>query len=393
MLCLPDTSVKAVDFTSDGIVVGVRLRKRKALCPCGRWSKTTYDRSQRRWRHLDLAASKCWISYAIRRIDCKACDRVRTEVVPWARPSARHTRDFEDVIAWLCQRTDRTAVTRLMRVSWEGVTSIVKRVVGDHLDSDRLDNLLRIGVDEISYKTRSYLTVISDHDTSSVVHVTPGRTSDSLNEFFTLLGPDRCTNIEAVSMDMAPIWQQPCETHIPDAVVCFDPFHVMAWVNRALDAVYMSHRNPFDNRRTWQKTRTSLRTASETLSPERHRLITDATEIYAQLGLAWTLKEDFRDLYQTIKADHANTYLQEWIDRARASGLKPFINLARRINNHFDGIVAAVQHHLSNALAENINARIRLINKRGYGHHSPQTLTTMIYLCLGGINIKLPTQT
>ena len=44
-------------------------------------------------------------------------------------------------------------------------------------------------------------------------------------------------------------------------------------------------------------------------------------------------------------------------------------------------------------LVEGINAKIRLINARGYGHHSAQTLTSMIYLCLGGLQVKLPTTT
>ena len=43
--------------------------------------------------------------------------------------------------------------------------------------------------------------------------------------------------------------------------------------------------------------------------------------------------------------------------------------------------------------AEGINAKIRLINARGYGHHSAQTLASMIYLCLGGLQVKLPTRT
>jgi transposase len=297
------------------------------------------------------------------------------------------------VIGWLCQRTDRTAVTRLMRVSWQGVTAIVNRVVADHLDSNRLDNLYRIGVDEISYKKRSYLTVISDHDKSSVVHVTPGRTSDCLTEFFDMLGPQRCQQIKAVSADMAPMWQRPIATHLPDAVLCFDPFHVMAWVNKALDAVYLKHRNPYTNRRKWQRARTSLRTAAESLTPDRQELVTDLTAIHKDIGHAWTLKEDFRALYREIDPIHAHHYLHDWITRALNSGIPQFKNLARRINIHSHGILAAIEHNLANALAENINARIRLINKRGYGHHSPQTLTTMIHLCLGGITINLPTQT
>jgi hypothetical protein len=39
------------------------------------------------------------------------------------------------------------------------------------------------------------------------------------------------------------------------------------------------------------------------------------------------------------------------------------------------------------------NAKMRLINARGYGHHSAQALSSMIYLCLGGLQVKLSTTT
>ena len=54
--------------------------------------------------------------------------------MPWARPNARFTRDFEDVVAWLAQRMDKTAVTRLLRTSWETVAAIVNaiRIALDH---------------------------------------------------------------------------------------------------------------------------------------------------------------------------------------------------------------------------------------------------------------------
>jgi len=43
----------------------------------------------------------------------------------------------------------------------------------------------------------------------------------------------------------------------------------------------------------------------------------------------------------------------------------------RRIRKHLDAIVAAVQLSLSNSRLEGINAKIRLIQRRGYGHHNP----------------------
>ena len=61
----------------------------------------------------------------------------------------RHTRDFEDMVLWLAQRTDRTSVATLMRCGWETVTAIINRGVDELLDGRRLEALNRIGVDEV----------------------------------------------------------------------------------------------------------------------------------------------------------------------------------------------------------------------------------------------------
>jgi transposase len=47
---------------------------------------------------------------------------------------------------------------------------------------------------------------------------------------------------------------------------------------------------------------------------------------------------------------------------------------------------------LSNSKLEGLNSKIRLINHRGYGHHSAAAITAMIYLCYSGLTITLPTQ-
>jgi hypothetical protein len=165
-----------------------------------------YDHSTRRWRHLDLAASKLWLEAEIWRVACRSCARIRTEAVPWARPGARLTRDLEVLIAWLAQRTDKTSTCRLVRVSWETVQAVVMRVVDEHLDDRRPDGVFNLGVDEISYKRgHQYLTVVANHDTGRVLWVAKGRNRAALTSFFDALGPDRCTQVEAISMDLAPI--------------------------------------------------------------------------------------------------------------------------------------------------------------------------------------------
>ncbi len=99
MLRITGASVASVSSTPAGIVVALRRRRAKPACPCGFKTWSVRDRSTRRWRHLDLAGSKCWLEAEIRRLECRRCRRWCTEKVSWARPGARHSADIQDVVA------------------------------------------------------------------------------------------------------------------------------------------------------------------------------------------------------------------------------------------------------------------------------------------------------
>jgi transposase len=53
----------------------------------------------------------------------------------------------------------KTPITGLLQIGWETVGRIVARVTADQLDERRLEGLVCIGVDEISYRRHHrYLT-------------------------------------------------------------------------------------------------------------------------------------------------------------------------------------------------------------------------------------------
>ena len=136
-----------------------------------------------------------------------------------------------------------------------------------------------------------------------------------------------------------------------------------------------------------------MRTASK-LNDDKRALVNQIARIDHRIGRAWTLKEQLRDFYRLEHPpDAARQLLRRWITAAKRSRIPAFVALGKRLQDHFEAVIAAVELGLSNALIEGINAKIRLINARGYGHHSAQTLTSMIYLPLGGIHPQLPTRT
>src|SRR5204863_7884975 len=98
--------------------------------------------------------NRCVIECELRRLRCSECG-VHLETVQSARPDAHHTRDFEDVVAWLAQQRAKIPIAGLFRIGWDTVGKIVERVVADHFDHSRLEGPVAIGVNEISYRRGS----------------------------------------------------------------------------------------------------------------------------------------------------------------------------------------------------------------------------------------------
>jgi hypothetical protein len=68
LLQLEGASVEAVSFAPEGIVVGVRLHRRRRVCSrCGQLVAVTHDTARRRWRHLDLGGVRCFLEASLRR--------------------------------------------------------------------------------------------------------------------------------------------------------------------------------------------------------------------------------------------------------------------------------------------------------------------------------------
>jgi transposase len=400
LLALQGARVIDVLFGPAGTTVRVALRRRRAACSgCGQLCRRVHDRAWRRWRHLDLAGSRCFIEYELRRVRCPDCG-VRVEAVPWARPRARHTRDFEDLVAFCAQQMAKEPICRLLRIGWDTVGAIVERVVSDHLDADRLSRLVMIGVDEISYRRgQRYLTQVCDHASGAIVWARPGRDGRTLQAFFDELA-DRKHSIRAISIDMNGGYEKAiravadADPHF-DPEVCFDPFHVVQLAQRAVDDVRRAEWNAAGKSKSghgrWVKSvRWSLLKAPERQTVRQLAALHEVERANKRLYRAFLLKEELRLLYHLDDPRLAPAHLAAWLAWASRSKLKPFVKLARTIRRYRDGILAAIRLGLSNSRMEALNSKVRLLSHRSFGFHGPQPLIALIYLCCTGLVIDPP---
>jgi transposase len=402
LLSLPGASVTEVTFQDGAVVVDVALRRRRLCCPeCEFSTAARYDTRPvfSTWRHTDMGRWRVLVRAGLRRLRCPT-HGVRVEQVPFARYRSGFSRDLEDLVAYLATKTDKTTITRLSRVDWDTVGRICERVVAEGLDPGRLDGLVNIGVDEVSWrKHHRYLTLVTDHTGKKIVWGAEGKDTATLDAFFDELGEDRSAALQAVSMDMGAAFNKSvrAEGHAPQAVICIDPFHAVQLVTNALDVV---------RRRTWNELRQlpdqaaakkfkgarwSLLKRPENLTDDQAATLRQLRRRGGDLWRAYSLKEAFRAIFSgDLDPDQTAELIDRWCSKASRSRLDPFVKVAKTIRKFRDGILAAIHLKINNARVEGLNGHVRLIFRRAYGFHSPTAALALVMLSCGPIELLLP---
>jgi transposase len=403
VLGIENTVIESVELepAAGGEVLVARVRPtRSRRGRCGRCRRRSpgYDRGEgrRRWRGLDLGTTRVFLEADAPRVAC-AKHGVTVAAVPWARHGSRFTTGFEDTAAWLAAHVALSILAILQRITWRTVSAIVIRVVAELAGrTDRLVGLRRIGIDEISYrKGQRYLLCVVDHDSGRLVWAGKGRNATTLRVFFDLLGQERCAQLTHVSADGAEWIHDVVGERAPQAVICLDPFHVVAWASAALDAARRGMWNQLraagrtDQAKALKGTRWALLRNPRNQSSDQRTTVAAIATINKPLYRAYLLKEQLRMVFET-KGEPGQRLLAGWLAWAQRSRLPEFVKLARTIKRFLLLIHNTLNHGLSNALSEATNTHLRLLTRRAYGYHSPDALIAMATLTRGGLCPPLP---
>jgi len=453
LLRLPGVWVRSVGFEPDRVVVTVALRRRCLVCPKCSYSTPNRENEQDHdsvWRHLDLGVWRLEVRCRLRRLRCPE-HGVHVEGVPFARDGARFTRDFDNLVAWLVSKTDKTATCQLVRIDWRTVGRIIERVGGELIDADRLSDLFEISIDEVAWrKGHRYLTLVGDHRRGCVVWGCEGKGQAAGDEFFDELDPPpedlerahaerpswapepaimvpfgpcstvpagegipatwldpgreldsclfaRASRLTAVSMDMTGGYAASVRARAPQATIVIDNYHVVQLATKALDEVRREH---------WNELRRAGETAAaKQFKHDRWALLKNPADLSDQqaatlaairagggkLARAWAMKEMVRAIFaKGLTVEALSELLDRLLARLSRCRLAPFVRLGRTIRKHREGIVAARRLKLSNARAESLNNKVKLIVRRAYGFHSAAAALALVHLTCGPVTLTLP---
>jgi transposase len=403
VLGVQHTVIEKVELERQGeeeVLVATVRPTRSRQGQCGRCDRQApqYDNGEgpRRWRSLDTGTTRVYLQAAAPRVRCPT-HGVVVAAVPWARHGSRFTSAFEDTVAWLACHAALTVLAVLLRVTWRSVATIITRVVAQRsATTDRLTGLRRIGVDEISYrKGHRYLLCVVDHDTGRLVWADKGRDSATLRRFFDVLGEERAALLTHISADGAEWIHTVAAERAPQALVCLDAFHVVAWATAALDAVRRGLGNQLrrdgktDQAKALKNSRWALLKNPPALTGDQRTTVATIAKTNHPLYRAYLLKEQLREVFAT-KGATGRQLLAGWLSWATRSRIPEFAALAKTIKRFLPLIHNTLNHGLGNALSEATNTHLRLLTRRAYGYHSAEALIAMATLTRGGLCPPLP---
>lgn len=373
------------EYIEGGVVFTIAQNPKTCRCPaCGGKNTILKGGTVRRFRGLPIGSRKVTFVLRVPRIKCRDCNAVRQTPIGFADPRRSYTRSFAQYVLELARMMTIQDVAMHLGVSWDVVKEIVKNDLQRRFGKPKLRDLRQIAIDEISIgKGPRYLTVVLDLETGAVVHVGHGKGGDALTDFWKRLR--RCgAKIEAIATDMSPAYIAAVMTHLPDAVLVFDRFHVMKLFNEKLSDLRRDlYRTTKDGlgKDVLKGTRWLLLKRPENLDASRneHERLEEALRLNAPLAMAYYLKEDLGEFWEQEDQEEAEAFLLDWIVRAESTGIRMLHQFARTLRFHAHGLLAYYDYAISTGPLEGTNNKIKTMKRQAYGFRDNQFFILKLY--------------
>lgn len=389
-----------LDIAKGRIDFEVVSTAKRLSCPrCGTTDQGVHDRIRRDWRHLDFFQFEARLHAEVPRVDCSACGKTTQLPVPWAREGSGFTLLFEALALAMCQGLAVRQAAQMLRVRDKQLWGRIEHYVTEARRKQDMSKVTWVGIDETSLrKGQKYVTVVHDLDGKRLLFATPGKDHKTVEAFAVDLeahGGKR-TAIAHACMDMSAAFLKGSTVYLPNALVSYDRFHIVALANEAMDEVRSAEWKT-DSARV-------LDELGELSSKERRSILWgmrrnphswSLLQINAMHWLqranlksarAWRLKMALREVFAKARSHNqpglAAADLKGWISWARRSRLDSFKRLATTLKTHFDAVVRGMLDNRSNAFVEAMNGLMQQAKRAARGFRTATNFINIAYLRL-----------
>ena len=376
------------------IEVSVVPRKNgRPICSgCGR-QRPGYDRlPPRSFEYVPLWGIPVFLVYAMRRVNCPDCG-VKVERVPWGDGKCRLANTYKWYLARWAKRLSWLEVAVVFRTSWDSVHRAVRHAVFWGLAHREMQDIEAIGVDEVQWQRGpKFLTLVYqiDEGRKRLLHVTRGRTEESLRKFFRTLSEPTKDGLKYVCSDMCRAYLNVIQEQVGHAVHVLDRFHIMKKMNEAIDKVRRAEVKQLrqdGHEPVLTHSRWCLLKREENLTERQAVKLSELMQYNLKSVKSRLMREDFQRFWEYRSAAWAEKFLREWCTRAMRSRIEPMQNVAQSLRRHAPLILNwfRAQGTISAGVVEGLNNKVKLTTRKSYGFRTYPAVELALYHNLGAL--------
>jgi transposase len=344
---------------------------------CAQACAQVHEHVHRQVRDLPMLGLATRLNVHLRRVACPRCGR-RVQKVAWLQPHSRLTRRLAEAVGRLSAQMATLHVARLFGLHWSTVRACERQALGERLSSLPPVRPTRLIMDEFAlFKGHRYATVVLDADSGRVLWVGVGRGRREVRPFFQQLGPQGCSRIQAVAMDMNTAFDLEVKAHCPNARVVYDLFHVIAKYGREVisrvrvDAANQLRHDRPARRVVKQAHWLLLRNPANLRQPEQVRL-DEVLQANQSLLAVYLMKAQLHGLWNAPDPWEWRRRWKAWHSMAADSGIAALIRFASALRRYWRGILARVRWPMHTGKLEGINNRIKVIKRMAFGYRDTE---------------------
>lgn len=358
------------------VVVVIETRVPAGVCPkCGHPSAEGKGRRERVLRDLPLKGKPTWLRWRRRAFRCRGCAHRFLEHHPQIPPRVQATPRFERYL-YKRSRPGMVSLSHVARI--EGVTFYrVQRAhslgASGELDADAIGPVRFLAVDEAKFaRGPEFNTVVSAPEQGRVLDLVRGRGGEELDRWAASLPPEVRAGVEVFCADMWEAYHRFAARWFPQAIRVADKFHVLRHVALAMDRVRLDHRRKVTKRRGYgpHYARRALLKGAESLTLRQRVQLRQVFAESPEIERAWRIKEAVRVFYTLSDPDEIAQLFDDICFASSTSPSPSFRKLAKTLRQWREEILAYFSDPVTNAYAEGITNKVKVIKRVGFGYRS-----------------------
>jgi transposase len=358
-----------------------------------------HDTVQRTWQHLNFFEHKTLLKARVPRIKTGA-GGVKNVELPWARPQSGFTLMMEAFLLAMAKVLPVAEVSRQTGVSEDRIWHLIRARVDEAWREADWSEITRLGVDETStrkgHKYGTTFVEIEGKETSRgrggakvarLLFFTPGKDKATFGLFAAELERRGipAARIEEIAMDMSRAFIAGAGEHFPAAQICFDRFHVMKLCGEACDEIRKQvgrENGGMPRGAMW-----ALRGNPANLKAEQLDLRERICKDHAKIAKALSIREFLADSWNYATREQAEEHLKAVVSWCQRCRLKPFVDLARTLKRHWEGILGYYKNYTTSAAIEAVNGLLQLAKRRARGYRTFRNFQAMAYWIAGRLTL------